>query len=110
MEEDALPANYPQAISPTDAARAARSGEGRRSAASVDPALAAIKKAVLTPDGTIIAVTQFSAVDLFVLEVGLRRKRMGVGGSARSGHNGGPQGPLCHWLMAAETSPGCQVG
>jgi hypothetical protein len=34
-----------------------------------------------------------------------------VGGSARRGHNnGGPQGPLCHWLMAAETSPGWQVG
>ena len=32
-----------------------------------------------------------------------------VGGSARRGHDGGPQGPLCHWLMAAETSPGWQV-
>jgi hypothetical protein len=29
------------------------------------------------------------------------------GNGARRGHNGGPQGPLCHWLMAAETSPGC---
>ena len=28
------------------------------------------------------------------------------GSGARRGHNGGPQGPLCHWLMAAETSPG----
>jgi hypothetical protein len=33
-----------------------------------------------------------------------------VGGGGRTGHNGGPQGPLCHWLMAAETSPGWQVG
>jgi hypothetical protein len=33
-----------------------------------------------------------------------------VDGSARRGQNGGPQGPLCHWLMAAETSPDWQVG
>jgi hypothetical protein len=66
-------------------------------------------KVALTPDGTIFAVTQFGAVDLFHLKGGLRRKRMGVGGSARRGHNGGPQGPLCQWLMSAETSPGWQV-
>jgi len=28
-----------------------------------------------------------------------------VGGSARRGNKGGPQGPLCPWLMVAETSP-----
>ena len=32
-----------------------------------------------------------------------------VGGSARRGHNGGPQEPLYRWLMAAETSTGWQV-
>jgi hypothetical protein len=40
----------------------------------------------------------------------LNGKGMNAGGSGRKGQNGGLQGPLCHWLMAAETSTGWQVG
>jgi hypothetical protein len=36
--------------------------------------------------------------------------RKPVGGSVRRGQNGGPQGPLYHRLMAAEISPGWQIG
>jgi hypothetical protein len=35
---------------------------------------------------------------------------LGEGAKVAGAKGAGAKGPLCHWLMAAETSPGRQVG